>query len=215
MNRTEQDIPLESAENGETEGISSDMPTQEEAEEAIRTLLRWTGENPDREGLLETPKRFVLAMKEYTRGYSEDARQILDKVFSESNGYNEMVLVCDIPFYSHCEHHLAPFFGHAHIAYYPSRGLLGLSKLARIVEMYAKRFQTQENMTSQIAKTLDEVIEAHGVAVMIQAEHLCMAMRGIAKPGTLTLTSHFTGDFVQDMEQQTRFLTLVNQHRRQ
>ena len=191
----------------------SSPPTQIQAEEAVRTLLRWVGENPDREGLLETPKRFVQALKEYSRGYSENAQQILDKVFTETGGYRDMVLVCDIPFYSHCEHHMAPFFGHAHIGYYPSRGLLGLSKLARIVEMFAKRFQTQENMTCQIAKTLDEAVEAYGVAVMLQAEHLCMAMRGISKPGTITRTSHFTGNFSQNPELQTRFFCLINQNK--
>ena len=187
-------------------------PTQQDVEEAVRVLIRWAGDNPDREGLRETPLRVAKAFSEYCSGYTEQPEIVLDKFFVDVSGYHDMVLVRDIPFYSHCEHHLAPFFGHAHVAYYPSRGVVGLSKLARLVDLFAKRLQTQENLTAQIADTLDRVIEARGVAVLTQAEHLCMAMRGVKKPGTLTLTSHFTGSFKQDPALQARFFSML-QHK--
>jgi GTP cyclohydrolase I len=184
-------------------------PTREQAEEAVRTLLRWAGEDPRREGLVETPRRVVRAFEELFSGYGQDPGEVLDKVFSEVQGYGDIVLVRDIPFHSHCEHHMVPFFGKAHIAYYPSEGVVGLSKLARLVDVYAKRLQTQEALTAQIADTLDEELKPRGVAVMLEAEHLCMSMRGVQKPGALTLTTQFTGVFKEDPAEQVRFLTLV------
>jgi GTP cyclohydrolase I len=184
-------------------------PTREQAEEAVRTLLRWAGDDPRREGLVETPRRVVKAFEELFSGYGQDPGEVLDKVFSEVQGYGDIVLVRDIPFHSHCEHHMVPFFGKAHIAYYPSEGVVGLSKLARLVDVYAKRLQTQEALTAQIADTLDEELKPRGVAVMLEAEHLCMSMRGVQKPGALTLTTQFTGVFKEDPAEQVRFLTLV------
>jgi GTP cyclohydrolase IA len=184
-------------------------PTREQAEEAVRTLLRWAGDDPRREGLVETPRRVVKAFEELFSGYGQDPGEVLDKVFAEVQGYGDIVLVRDIPFHSHCEHHMVPFFGKAHIAYYPSEGVVGLSKLARLVDVYAKRLQTQEALTAQIADTLDEELKPRGVAVMLEAEHLCMSMRGVQKPGALTLTTQFTGVFKEDPAEQVRFLTLV------
>ena len=183
--------------------------TREQAEEAVRTLLRWAGDDPRREGLVETPRRVVKAFEELFSGYGQDPGEVLDKVFAEVQGYGDIVLVRDIPFHSHCEHHMVPFFGKAHIAYYPSEGVVGLSKLARLVDVYAKRLQTQEALTAQIADTLDEELKPRGVAVMLEAEHLCMSMRGVQKPGALTLTTQFTGVFKEDSAEQVRFLTLV------
>lgn len=185
-------------------------PSREETESAIRTLLRWVGENPDREGLKETPERVVKALEEYCSGYTKEPADILNKLFTDIRHYQEFVLMKDIPFYSHCEHHLAPFFGHVHIAYYPSRGVIGLSKLARLVEIYAQRLQTQENMTIQIANALETYLETRGVAIQINAEHMCMTMRGIKKEGAITTTCHFTGDFLQDPTLQARFFSLAN-----
>jgi GTP cyclohydrolase I len=184
-------------------------PTREQAEEAVRTLLRWAGDDPRREGLVETPRRVVKAFEELFSGYGQDPGEVLDKVFAEVQGYGDIVLVRDIPFHSHCEHHMVPFFGKAHIAYYPSEGVVGLSKLARLVDVYAKRLQTQEALTAQIADTLDEELKPRGVAVMLEAEHLCMSMRGVQKPGALTLTTQFTGVFKEEPAEQVRFLTLV------
>ncbi|WP_262296375.1 MULTISPECIES: GTP cyclohydrolase I FolE [Microvirga] len=185
------------------------VPSREEAEAAVRTLLRWAGDDPTREGLQDTPKRVAKAFKEFYSGYGEDPSEILDKIFAEVEGYDDIVLVRDIPFYSHCEHHMVPFFGVAHVAYYPTKGVVGLSKLARLVDAYARRLQTQETMTSQIAKAMVDALEPRGVAVMIEAEHMCMSMRGIQKAGALTLTTQFTGIFKEDPAEQVRFLTLV------
>ncbi|WP_262031110.1 GTP cyclohydrolase I FolE [Microvirga sp. Mcv34] len=188
-------------------------PTREEAEAAVRTLLRWAGDDPSREGLQDTPKRVVKAFREFYSGYHEDPSEILDKIFAEVEGYDDIVLVRDIPFYSHCEHHMVPFYGVAHVAYYPTKGVVGLSKLARLVDAYARRLQTQETMTSQIAKAMVEFLDPRGVAVMIEAEHMCMSMRGIQKAGALTLTTQFTGIFKEDPTEQVRFLTLVRNGR--
>ncbi|MGO4523613.1 GTP cyclohydrolase I FolE [Microvirga sp. 2MCAF35] len=188
-------------------------PTREEAEAAVRTLLRWAGDDPSREGLQDTPKRVVKAFREFYSGYSEDPSEILDKIFAEVEGYDDIVLVRDIPFYSHCEHHMVPFYGVAHVAYYPTKGVVGLSKLARLVDAYARRLQTQETMTSQIARAMVDALEPRGVAVMIEAEHMCMSMRGIQKAGALTLTTQFTGIFKEDPAEQVRFLTLVRNSR--
>jgi GTP cyclohydrolase I len=186
-------------------------PSREQAEDAVRVLLRWAGDDPQREGLVETPRRVVRAFKELFSGYDQDPGEVLDKVFEEVHGYGDIILVRDIPFHSHCEHHMVPFFGKAHIAYYPSGGVVGLSKLARLVDIFAKRLQTQEALTAQIADTLDEKLKPRGVAVMLEAEHLCMSMRGVQKPGATTLTTQFTGVFKEDPAEQVRFLTLVRQ----
>jgi GTP cyclohydrolase IA len=188
-------------------------PTREEAEAAVRTLIRWAGDDPTREGLLDTPKRVAKAFREFYSGYGEDPSEILDKIFAEVEGYDDIVLVRDIPFHSHCEHHMVPFFGVAHVAYYPTKGVVGLSKLARLVDAYARRLQTQETMTSQIAKAMVSALDPRGVAVMIEAEHMCMSMRGIQKAGAMTLTTQFTGIFKEDPAEQVRFLTLVRNSR--
>nr|WP_255726288.1 GTP cyclohydrolase I FolE [Microvirga sp. ACRRW] len=185
-----------------------DRPSREEAEAAVRTLIRWAGDDPQREGLHDTPKRVAKAFKEFYSGYDDDPKDVLNKIFAEVEGYDDIVLVRDIPFYSHCEHHLVPFYGMAHIAYYPTKGVVGLSKLARLVEVYARRLQTQETMTAQIAAAMEQYLEPRGVAVMIEAEHMCMSMRGVQKAGAMTLTTQFTGAF-NDPAEQVRFLTLV------
>ena len=184
-------------------------PSREEAEEAVRVLLRWAGDDPSREGLLDTPKRVTKAYGELFGGYREDPRQHLERVFEEVEGYDDMVLVRDIGFASHCEHHMVPFVGKAHIAYYPSEGVVGLSKLARVVETYARRLQTQETMTAQITEAIDTVLKPRGIAVMIEAEHMCMSMRGVQKQGASTVTSQFTGVFRDDPTEQVRFYTLL------
>jgi GTP cyclohydrolase I len=186
-----------------------ERPTREEAEAAVRTLIQWAGDDPQREGLRETPKRVVKAFKELYSGYKDDPAEVLNKIFAEVEGYDDIVLVRDIPFYSHCEHHMVPFFGMAHIAYYPTKGVVGLSKLARLVEVFARRLQTQETMTAQIAAAMEEALEPRGVAIMIEAEHMCMSMRGVQKAGAMTLTTQFTGVFKDDPTEQVRFLTLV------
>ncbi len=184
-------------------------PSREEAEEAVRTLLRWAGDNPAREGLLDTPKRVTKAYGELFKGYGEDADEVLSRVFEDVAGYDDMVLVRDIPFFSHCEHHMVPFFGKAHIAYYPEKGVVGLSKLARLVEVYARRLQTQETMTAQIITAIDQALKPRGTAVLIEAEHMCMSMRGVQKQGASTVTTQFTGVFRDDPAEQARFLTML------
>jgi GTP cyclohydrolase I len=185
------------------------QPTREEAEAAVRTLILWAGDDPSREGLIDTPKRVTKAFKEFYNGYDEDAADILDRVFEEVDGYSDIVLVRDIPFYSHCEHHLVPFVGKAHIAYYPAKGVVGLSKLARVVEVYARRMQTQETMTAQIANVIDEVLQPRGVAVLLEAEHMCMSMRGVQKHGSSTMTTQYRGVFEADPAEQVKFFTMV------
>ncbi|MCL2384304.1 MAG: GTP cyclohydrolase I FolE [Alphaproteobacteria bacterium] len=185
-------------------------PTREEAEAAVRVLLRWTGDDPHREGLRDTPKRVVKAFEEFFSGYREDAANVLSRVFEEVHGYDDVVLVRDIPFSSHCEHHLVPFIGMAHVAYYPSEvGVVGLSKLARLVDVYAKRLQTQEALTAQIVGAIDKYLRPRGCAVMLEAQHLCMSMRGVRKHGAETVTSQFTGIFRDDPAEQVRFLAMV------
>jgi GTP cyclohydrolase I len=183
-------------------------PSREEAEEAVRTLLRWVGENPGREGLLDTPKRVVKAYEQFFAGYHQDPDEILGTVFEEVEGYDDLVLVKDIDFAAHCEHHMVPFIGKAHIAYYPNGGVVGLSKLARLVEIYARRLQTQETMTAQICDAMIQALEPFGVAVMVEAEHMCMSIRGVQKNGASTVTTRFTGRFREPAEQ-VRFLSLV------
>lgn len=184
-------------------------PTREEAEAAVRTLIAFAGDDPDREGLVETPKRVAAAYRELFGGYAEDAREVLAKVFEEVEGYGDMVLVRDIPFHSHCEHHMVPFHGHAHIAYFPAKGVVGLSKLARVVDVYARRLQTQETMTQQIADAVEEALEPRGIAVLVEAEHMCMSMRGVRKAGASTVTTVFTGLFREEPAEQARFFTQV------
>jgi GTP cyclohydrolase I len=184
-------------------------PTRDEAEAAVRTLIRWAGDDPAREGLAETPRRVARAFEEVFAGYREDPAGILDRVFEEVEGYGDIVLVRDISFASHCEHHIVPFIGCAHVGYYPSNGVVGLSKLARVVDAFARRLQTQEALTVQIAETIDEALKPRGVAVMLEAEHLCMSIRGVRKNGTATITTQFTGVFKDDPAEQVRFLTLL------
>ena len=188
---------------------SGQRPSREEAEAAVRTLILWAGDDPSREGLADTPMRVVKAYEQLFKGYREKPDEILDRVFEEVEGYSELVLVRDIPFYSHCEHHMVPFLGKAHVAYYPSGGVVGLSKLARLVDAFARRLQTQETMTVQIAEAIDGVLKPRGVAVMLEAEHFCMSIRGVQKEGATTLTTHFTGLFRDEPAEQVRFLTLI------
>lgn len=187
----------------------SERPSQEEAEAAVRTLLQWMGEDVDREGLLDTPSRVAKSYKELFSGYDSEPRTVLGRTFEEVGGYDDMVLVKDISFHSHCEHHLVPIIGRAHVAYQPDGKVLGLSKIARVVEIFARRLQTQENMTAQIAHTIDDALKPRGVAVMIEAEHMCMAMRGIRKQGSTTTTTCFTGHFRDEPSEQANFLTLL------
>jgi GTP cyclohydrolase I len=200
---------LRSNSNKSQTSARMNRPSREEAEEAVRVLLRWAGDDPLREGLLETPLRVTKAFEELYSGYGQDPGEVLDKVFEEVEGYDDVVLVRDIPFHSHCEHHMVPFFGKAHIAYYPSRGVVGLSKLARLVDVFARRLQTQEALTAQIAQSLDERLKPRGVAVMLEAEHMCMSLRGVQKAGSSTITSQFTGLFKDEPAEQVRFLTLL------
>ena len=190
----------------------NDRPSRQEAEAAVRTLLRWIGEDPEREGLRDTPSRVVKAYEQLFSGYREDPGAPLKRVFEEVEGYGDIVLVRDIAFHSHCEHHMVPFMGRAHVAYYPTKGVVGLSKIARVVDSFARRLQTQEALTAQIADTIDETLGARGVAVMVEAEHLCMAMRGVQKAGVSTMTTQFTGVFRDEPAEQVRFLTLLRRN---
>jgi GTP cyclohydrolase I len=190
------------------ERVVGDRPTQEEVEAAVRVLLRWTGDNPDREGLKDTPMRVAKAYREMFAGYDMNPAEELGRTFEEVAGYDDLVLLKDIEFHSHCEHHMVPIIGRAHVGYLPDNKVVGLSKLARVVDIFAQRLQTQEAMTAQIANVIQEVLNPRGVAVMIEAEHMCMAMRGIKKQGSSTLTSTFTGAF-KAPEEQVRFVTMV------
>jgi GTP cyclohydrolase I len=184
--------------------------SDEKAEDAIRTILQWIGENPKREGLVSTPKRVVKAFKEYFKGYKENPDQYLSKTFTEVEGYDDMVIEKNISIHSHCEHHMAPIIGVAHVAYIPSSKVVGLSKLARVVEVFAKRLQTQERLTMQIAKTIMEVLQPRGVAVTIDAAHQCMTTRGVKKEKTTTVTNYFLGAFKDDLSFQNRYLRYIN-----
>jgi GTP cyclohydrolase I len=188
----------------------NNKPTREEAEEAVRTLISWAGDDPAREGLIETPKRVVKSYEEFYEGYGQDPEEILSKVFSEIEGYDEIVLVKDIPLQSHCEHHMVPIIGKAHVAYLPDQRVVGLSKLARVVDMYGKRLQTQETMTAQIADTIDRVLQPKGVAVVIDAEHQCMSSRGVNKHGSSTITSRMLGVFRDNQKSRMEFLNLIS-----
>ncbi|MFL2697990.1 MAG: GTP cyclohydrolase I FolE [Gammaproteobacteria bacterium] len=184
--------------------------SREEAEAAVRTLLKWAGDNPDREGLLETPKRVVKAYEEFFEGYSEDPVQILSKTFDDVEGYDEMVIVRDIKIESHCEHHMVPFIGIAHIGYIPNKRVVGISKLARIADVYSKRLQTQETMTAQIADTIDQTLNPKGVAVVIDAQHMCMTTRGAHKTESSTITSRMLGLFRTNSNTRSEFMNLIN-----
>jgi len=184
-------------------------PSQAEAEDAVRTLLRWAGDDPTREGLLDTPRRVVKAYREYFSGYDLDPSQILKRTFEETDGYDEMIVLKDIRFESHCEHHMAPIIGRAHIAYLPRKRVVGISKLARLLQCYAKRLQIQEKMTAQIANTLNDELQPRGVAVVIDASHHCMTTRGIHKPGTSMITSRMLGAFRTDASTRREFLAFI------
>ena len=184
--------------------------SDKDAEDAFRTILAWMGEDPNREGLLETPKRVVKAFKEYFKGYKEDPNQVLDKTFGDVEGYDDMVVQKNISVQSHCEHHMAPIIGKAHVAYIPKERVVGLSKLARVVEVFSKRLQTQERLTMQIANTLMESLDAKGVAVTIDSTHQCMTMRGIKKEQATTVTNYYLGQFKEDLSYQNRYLRLIS-----
>jgi GTP cyclohydrolase I len=184
-------------------------PSQAEVEAAVHTLLLWTGDDPEREGLQDTPRRVANAYREMFAGYDQDPAEELGRTFEEVAGYDDMVIVKDIRFHSHCEHHMVPIIGRAHVGYLPDGKVVGLSKIARVVDIFAHRLQTQEAMTAQVAGLIQDVLSPRGVAVMIEAEHMCMAMRGIRKEGSTTLTSTFTGAFRDNPEEQVRFLTMV------
>ena len=184
--------------------------SDKEAEEAFKTILLWMGEDPNREGLLETPKRVVKAFKEYFKGYKEDPVQVLDKTFGDVDGYDDMVIQKNISIQSHCEHHMAPIIGKAHVAYIPNERVVGLSKLARVVEVFSKRLQTQERLTMQIANTLMQSLDAKGVAVTIDSTHQCMTMRGIKKEQATTVTNYYLGQFKEDLSYQNRYLRIIS-----
>ena len=184
-------------------------PSQAEAEQAVRVLIRWAGDDPEREGLVGTPARIVRAYREYFSGYDEDPVELLQRTFEATDGYDEIVVLKDIRFESHCEHHLAPFIGKVHIAYLPNNRVVGISKLARLVDVYAKRLQIQEKMTSQIANTMDEILQPKGVAVVIEAAHQCMTTRGVHKPGVTMVTSRMLGVFRHDPSSRREVLAMI------
>jgi GTP cyclohydrolase I len=194
----------------ETDSQNIKKVSDQEAEEAFRTILAWMGEDPSREGLLETPKRVTKAFKEYFAGYGEDANKILEKTFGDVEGYDDMVVEKNISVTSHCEHHMAPIVGTAHVAYIPKERVVGLSKLARVVEVFSKRLQTQERLTMQIAQSLMSALDAKGVAVTIDAAHQCMTMRGIKKENATTVTNYFLGQFKEDLSIQNRYLRFIS-----
>ena len=188
----------------------SQKPSQEQAMEAVKTLIRWAGDDPEREGLIETPKRVINAYQEFFKGYTENPQEIISKTFEEVEGYDEMVLLKNMRLESHCEHHMVPIIGVAHIAYIPNVRVVGISKIARLLDVYAKRLQTQETMTAQIADTLNETLEPKGVAVVIDAAHQCMTTRGVHKAGTTTVTSRMLGVFKQDARTRAEFISLID-----
>jgi GTP cyclohydrolase I len=190
-----------------------ERPSREQAEAAVRTLIAWAGDNPDRDGLKDTPKRVTEAYGEFFSGYDKSAEADLERTFEDIGVYDDMVVVRDIPFFSHCEHHMVPFVGKAHVAYYPTDNkVVGLSKLARVVEVFAHRLQTQERLTSEVVNAIDEALKPRGIAVMIEAEHQCMTLRGVKAHGASTVTTQFTGAFRDDPAEQIRFVTLVKGH---
>lgn len=184
-------------------------PTREQAEAAVRTLIAWAGDDPLREGLIDTPRRVAEAYGELYSGYEKDPAEFLQRTFKEVGGYDDIVLLRDIPFHSHCEHHMVPFTGRAHIAYLPHDGVVGLSKLSRVVDAFARRLQTQENLTAQIIDAINDHLNPRGAAVLLEAEHMCMTMRGVQAHGASTTTQRFTGVFAEDRDQQDRFFALI------
>ncbi len=202
---------LESSRKDKPETPPPPRPSRAEAAEAVRTLIAWAGDNPNREGMLDTPDRVLDSHDELFAGYRQDPAEILGKTFCEVSGYDDIVLVKDIPFHTHCEHHMVPFFGTAHIAYLPRDGVVGLSKLVRLTNVFARRFQTQENLTAQIIEAIEEHLYPRGAAVMIEAEHMCMSMRGVRTPGTTTITQRFTGVFAEESSERDRFFALIAQ----
>ncbi|RMD64312.1 MAG: GTP cyclohydrolase I FolE [Alphaproteobacteria bacterium] len=193
-----------------TNAAATDRPSRSEAEDAVRTLIRWAGDNPQREGLHGTPDRVVRAFEQFFSGYTLDPVQLLQRTFEEVEGYDEIVLLRDIRFESHCEHHIMPIIGRAHVAYLPNRRVVGISKLARVVDAYARRLQIQEKMTAQIANTIAEVLEPQGVAVVIEATHQCMTARGVHKPGAVMITSRMLGRFRSDPRSRREVLALIS-----
>ena len=189
-------------------------PSREEAEEAVRTLLRWAGDDPKREGLLETPKRVVKAYEEWFSGYDEDPAKILGKRFEDVQGYDDMVMLTDIDVESHCEHHMAPILGNACVAYMPDKAVVGISKIAKVVEAFSKRLQTQETMTAQIADAIEDAMSPLGVAIFVDAKHQCMTTRGVHHPNVSTITTSFTGEFKANPELRERFMRLCEKNRR-
>jgi len=192
-------------------GVTPAKPSREEVESAVRTLIRWAGDDPTREGLAGTPARVARAFEEFFGGYDEDPIEVLQRTFEEAGGYDEMVVLRDMRFESHCEHHMAPIIGRAHIAYLPNKRVVGISKLARVLDIYSKRLQIQEKMTAQIANTIDEVLQPKGVAVVIDAAHQCMTTRGVHKPGMSMVTSRMLGLFRTDARTRREFLAIIGQ----
>jgi GTP cyclohydrolase I len=188
---------------------SSSRPSREEAEKAVRTLIRWAGDDPTREGLLDTPSRVVRSFEEFFAGYDADPAELLERTFAETDGYDEMVVLRDIRIESYCEHHIVPIVGKAHVAYLPHRRVVGISKLARLVDMYAKRLQIQEKLTAQIANTINDVLEPQGVAVVVEAAHQCMSTRGVHKTGVTMVTSRMLGAFREDQATRREFLSMI------
>lgn len=188
---------------------TNNRPSREEAEAAVRVMLRWAGEDPDREGLVDTPKRVVRAYEDWFRGYNQDPVDYLGRTFEEVEGYDELIVLRNIPFESHCEHHMAAIIGHAHVGYLPSSKVVGISKLARVVEAFARRFQVQEKMTAQIATCIQDVLQPKGVGVIVEGQHECMTTRGIHKPGVSMITSQLLGDVRTDARTRTEFLNIV------
>ena len=190
-------------------GPDIEKPSPQEAMDAVRTLIAWAGDDPDREGLLDTPKRVVKAFEEFYNGYRDCPLEALSRTFGDVGGYDDIVMLRDIEFCSHCEHHMVPFIGRAHVAYLPTEKVVGISKLARVVDIFARRLQTQETMTSQIAQAIDRSLEPRGVAVMVEAVHQCMSLRGVNKQNVSTITTQFTGEFKSEPIWQARFMELV------
>ncbi len=210
LNFAERQDATRAAADAEAESApDSAKPSRKEAEEAVRTLLRWAGDDPSREGLVDTPRRVVDAYREFFGGYDADPVEILRRTFEETDGYDEIVLLRDIRFESHCEHHMAPIIGRAHLAYLPHHRVVGISKLARLVEVYARRLQIQEKMTAQIANTISDILEPKGVAVVIEAAHQCMTTRGVHKPGVVMVTSRMLGAFRENAATRREFLAMI------
>jgi len=200
-------LPTQEAEIGR--GPRIERPTREQAEQAVKTLIAWAGDDPDREGLLDTPKRVASAYEEFFSGYEECPVETLSRTFDDVGGYDDIVMLRDIDVYSHCEHHMVPFIGRAHVAYLPEEAVVGISKIARVVEIFGRRLQTQETMTAQIATAIDRVLKPRGVAVMIEAAHQCMTLRGVKHPNVATITTQFTGVFKDDPAERARFMKLA------